>query len=552
MRTWFADRGRASRPSQRGGLGTSACARVACAFLITAIAVTPATGWAQGASVEEDAMRAFRLVEESQVHAAAALLEPLLESYPEHDMVLLAEANLAFHQGRYELALERFRRSAASANPTVSRTAQRRLPLAESTWEVVRHYRVHLSDDGLVEVRYEPGPDEILLPWIEETLRAAYHEIGYVLGHWPTPPIRVEVYPRAEVLAAVSPLSEEAIATSGTVALCKYNKLMLTSPRGTLYGYGWRTTLAHEYVHQVVSELTGERVPIWLHEAIAKFLESRWMGDRRPRLDPSTQHLLRQRVQEDTLVTFEQMHPSMALLPSQDDAATAYAQVFTIVEMMFERRGPAVLRDLLRRIAEDVEVVQAVEEVMGEPFTAFQRRWMQELRTRAWVTLDTDFREAITLGDARAAEGGPERWEEIAAPDAQEHLLLGSLLRARGHGAAALVSYRKAEALMGSTHPVLQTAIARTLLDMAQPEEALAALGEVAEAFPTFYRTFLLQAEALVRLGRHAEALVPLETSVGINPFDPAVHLLRVEAYEALGRAEDAQRARRAASMVRS
>ena len=51
----------------------------------------------------------------------------------------------------------------------------------------------------------------------------------------------------------MSPLTEDEIETTGTIALSKYNKLMVVSPRATLFGYPWMDTLAHEYTHLVVS-----------------------------------------------------------------------------------------------------------------------------------------------------------------------------------------------------------------------------------------------------------------------------------------------------------
>ena len=44
---------------------------------------------------------------------------------------------------------------------------------------------------------------------------------------------------------------------SGTIAICKYNKLMFTSPKAMLRGYEWLDTLSHEYVHFVISVISN-------------------------------------------------------------------------------------------------------------------------------------------------------------------------------------------------------------------------------------------------------------------------------------------------------
>ncbi len=78
--------------------------------------------------------------------------------------------------------------------------------------------------------------------------------------------IPVEVYADARALSEVSTLPLEAIKTSRTIAVCKFNQILITSPKALVRGYGWQDTLAHEYVHLVVSKKSHNRVPIWFHE----------------------------------------------------------------------------------------------------------------------------------------------------------------------------------------------------------------------------------------------------------------------------------------------
>src|SRR5690606_21850179 len=134
----------------------------------------------------------------------------------------------------------------------------------------------------------------------------------------------------ARGLANVSTLTVQEIETSGTIALCKFNRLMVTSPKALARGYSWLDTLAHELIHLVISEKSKNTVPIWLHEGLAKYSESLWRdGVPGLALDPASENLLASAVKKNDLVTFEQMHPSMAKLPSQEKTALAFAEVFT-------------------------------------------------------------------------------------------------------------------------------------------------------------------------------------------------------------------------------
>ena len=90
----------------------------------------------------------------------------------------------------------------------------------------------------------------------------------------------------------MSPLTEAEIETTGTIALSKYNKLMVVSPRATLFGYPWMDTLAHEYTHLVVARLSHDTVPVWLQEGIARFEQTRWRRPPEVALSATEQALL--------------------------------------------------------------------------------------------------------------------------------------------------------------------------------------------------------------------------------------------------------------------
>jgi tetratricopeptide (TPR) repeat protein len=527
MRAWFDSRAR--------------CALlVAFALLVPVAAAAQGSPWAEAREIEDR-------LDNAAMDEARSLSAGLRALYGDDPAVLWAEGNLAFHEGRYADA-QRALDLAVSLGANDRVRALR--DLVVSTIEVTNGYERYTTSGGHFEILYHPR-DEVLLPFAERALEGAYHEIGYDIGFWPEPPVRIEFYPRAQFLARTSSLSAEAIETSGTIALCKYNKLMVTSPRGTARGYGWLDTLSHEYVHYAVSHLVNRDLPIWLHEALAKYLESRWSGDRTVRLEPSREDLLGERIAANDLITFEQMHPSMAYLPSPEDASTAYAQVFTIMEYLVDRRGSGAIRELLLELREGVELERAFAAVMGVDFDVFEQSWMTWLRARPRVELPGRFDdEHVELLSGEGEAGVVNEYEELGSVEARDLLRLGELLRARGHVAASVVQYQRAELLLGSANPMLQNAMARALLDLDRNDDALHALREVGDWYPDFYRSHLHRGMALNELGRYDEAVEALYRAAGVNPFDPEVHRQFEVAWSALGDAEAAARARRFARMV--
>ncbi|MCA9563171.1 MAG: hypothetical protein KC561_06765, partial [Myxococcales bacterium] len=312
----------------------------------------------------------------------------------------------------------------------------------------------------------------------------------------------------------------------------------------------WRDTMAHEYVHYVVQHLTGGRVPIWLHEGLAKFVETRWQPGAPHRLPPTNEDLLARRIEADDLVTFEEMHPSMALLPSQEDAGTAFAEVYTVIEYVFEQRGVDGIREIVWAIRDGSSVEEAFAEVMGVSFQTFLSNWERYLRSREFRRLPSDFVNNLQFMPENASDAAPDELAGIAQEEARNFMHLGQLLRARGRIEGSIVEYRKAEDLVGPGNPQLQNRMARALLDLNRPEEAAEALGSAAEFYPDFYLTFLHLGEVAILQGAGEEALEQLQRAASINPFDPEVHRQLSRAFQLLGRSEEAEQAARDASLV--
>lgn len=482
-------------------------------------------------------------IEAWNYRAATTYVASLREREPDHPGVLYVSGKLRYHLGDYDAAVDELERALRNA-PSGAMYAMRELiDLVRGTRNLVKNYQRYVSPDGHFEILHEPR-DAMLMPLAAATLEAAYYEVGFALGYWPEGPIRVEMYPKAKLLSVVSSLPAEAVKTTSTIGLCKYNKLMVTSPRGTVRGYGWRDTLAHEYVHLVISQKTGNRVPVWLHEGIAKYMERRWRGELISPLEPSREDLLATRVAANNLVPLAKMSPSIALLPTQEDAAVSYAEVYTVVEFLVQRRGPQAVRQLLDEIASGQSTEAAFSTLVGESWPAFERRWMSWLRgTRPAIRMPVPFDDRVMLLDEQSGKEG--EFSGVASPAARDHLQLGELLRAREHNGAALQEYRRAEAILGPVHPMVQNGAARVLLEQGENDAVLESLRDATRWFPSYYLSYLHRATAYNNLQRFDEALREVEEALGVNPFDPRVHEEHVRALEGLGRTDALELARK-------
>lgn len=491
------------------------------------------------------------------VEAAAAEWKALAELAGEDArQVRYFAGRIAFEQGRYEDAVRELAAAGVGDRPGSW------LKLAKDSLELTRDYESFESAHFVF--RAPKGKDALLAPWALDALEVARSNLEDDLGYAPPDKIRVEIVSSAAELSRLSTLSREAIRTTGTIAICKFNKLIVTSPKAVLTGYDWLDTVAHEYVHLVVSRKSRNTVPIWMHEGLAKYLESRWKGGKGLALTPSSLALLGSRVRKNQLVTFEQMSPSMALLPTAADAATAFAEVFFAIKLLDTSAGPQALRRLLVEMSRGRSDKRAVEAVTGKRWADFESAWMAFLRQQPFPKelIPTSWKDRKQLAEGKAKDkdpaekGKPDRevsfgdFGEITQPEARRAAHLGELLRERHRMTAAAEQYRRAYAVAHDAYESLSNKLALTLLELGEEQEAQQVLEASLTMHPGSHQTTLHLGRLFVRQRAWKPAVARLKEAAAVNPFDPEVQLLLARAAPDAGEVALGARAKAAAALL--
>lgn len=444
----------------------------------------------------------------------------------------MMRGRLAYHRGEFAEALRWY--GEAEAGLGGDDAFRREYAQAQSTAQAAQGFTV--AERGDVAIRYMPGLDVVILDEAFETLQAAHDRTGRLLGGAPPGGVRMEIYPTGPRFIAASSLPAEAVRTTGVVALSKWTRVLLTSPRALGRGYAWRDTVAHEYIHYVVSWRSKDRTPVWLQEGIARALEAHWREDGEPALPPYQQGLLARALATDSFVPFEKMHPSFALLPSAEEAALAYAQVSTMVWTLQRAGGDGAISRVLDEIAAGVDALQAVADVAaGGDVEAFLEAWKEELRGRALVAKNLAAMPTV-LGPAEDDFG----IDPVLARrrDLAGKARLGDLLLAAGRADAALVEFRSALPADEPPSPVLAARIAQALRELGRAAEARSTLEASVVDYPEFALTQKMLGEAYLAEGRVAEAAARFRASADVNPFDPTVQRRLADLYPQLGQAE--------------
>jgi len=348
-------------------------------------------------------------------------------------------------------------------------------------------------------------------------------------------------------LSQVSTLQLDAIETTGTIAICKFNRLMVISPRAMLLGYRWLDTLVHEFVHFLINKKTSNRVPIWLHEGLARYLETRWRSDAPEGLSPTDRSLLRLAALKGKLITFQQMHPSMALLPSQEDSTLAFAEVYSLIDFLVKKQGTKVLARILGLIAAGKDAQQAVADAMDTDFSVLEKNWKQSLKNvKVHPGVRFNPRE-FAIGRDKQAEKGLKK--DLEARRAGRFFHLGELLRQRGFKKSAIKEFEKAmkEVEKGKephprNYPLLINRLARLLLELKEFRKARPILEDSVKLYPDFLYTYLNLGRWHLINRNYQSARDYYQQGLAINPFNPEIHLALAKIYKEMGQPEAQER----------
>ncbi|HVG60903.1 MAG TPA: tetratricopeptide repeat protein [Hyalangium sp.] len=479
-----------------------------------------------------------------------AALEKLIPE--EAEALKYYKGRLAFEEGRYSEAVDLLAAAGVEDKPSSY------LRLAKDTLAIMKTHQKAESEHFIFY--YPKGKEEILVPYALEALEAIYRAMQEDLG-W-TPPggkVRVEVVNNARELSRISTLSYEQIQITGTIAMCKFNKLMVTSPKAVARGYDWLDTLAHEYVHLVISQSSRNNVPIWLHEGMAKFLESRWRGPGGLGLSPSALALLGRRMKANNLVPFEKMHPSIAMLPTAEDAALAFAEVFYVVDYVLATKGSAGLRTIIQELRNGSTDKKAVEAAVGMPFGLFEKSWLahikkqpfpKELLPREQVVLKEDSKDQDKDEAKKGREISFGDFAEVQELPARKLAHLGELLRERNRVKAAAAEYSKAYAMVGDKYESISNKYALTLLELRRLDEAEQVLRGSLRVYPGLPGTNVHLGRILLFRKDWVKAKAAYMEALSTNPFDPEVHVALTKIHDELGETALKQRTVKAAALL--
>lgn len=400
-----------------------------------------------------------------------------------------------------------------------------RLTELKLTAEALKDFEVMETKN--FSIRYSKGVDEILLFHLPDILERTYVRYSQMFDFEQEEKIIVEIMPDHQLFSYASALTKQQIETTGTIALCVENRLVVLSPRRVLMGYYWPDVIAHEYVHYILTKQSRDHAPLWMQEGVAKFFEARWERDDVNPLDPGLETAMALALREGgELLTVDQMMPSFAALPTAALARQAYAQTTTMIEFISQNHGESVVNRIVKNLGQDGDLDRVMREEVGADFDDFEAAWRDWITTQDYdVHGEKNAAKGVSLLDSDQTDEKIEELKEIDGV-ARKHARLGDLLLERNRYGAALRQYQKIPRENGRYDRQVLLRLMTCHNAMGNSQDVVRLIDNNIPNLDQDTTMLVRKAQALIGMEERAQARGLLERSIRINPFYPTIYKL--------------------------
>ncbi|MEP7049812.1 MAG: hypothetical protein ABJB12_05640 [Pseudomonadota bacterium] len=435
----------------------------------------------------------------------ARATELLLHAHSDSPAMTLERARLAVYLGECDRA------EAILSNPalTESREGASLADLAKSCARATAAGLVVEDTSRGIWMRLQDDSDRALAPFIFEVAAQARDTVSKEIGIDLPRPLRIDLVRDLFSLSSVSGLPLKAAETTGTLAVARWGRVIMLSPRAPAQGYPWQDTLAHEITHLLVTRATRDFAPLWMQEGLAKRFEVRWRPPRPFDKPDWADTSARNAALDGRSVGIDKLGPSIAMLPTPEAAGIAFAEVTSFMHFFIEQNGEPALRllfaDLRGNGAAGPDA--ALLSVTGYGLSEWNARWQRFLRQPVKPPPD----------EATHAAPPPR-----ARADAGRRVRLADLLRLRGHGRE---SATEVEPLLGPLPrvPQVRARVASGLYASHDDTGAEHALGTVAEIDGLYGPWFALAGRGFKRRGQLADAELAFTLGLSADPYSDEV-----------------------------
>lgn len=429
-----------------------------------------------------------------------------------------------FYSGDYKEAQKYFKQSPVKYTHWL-KLVEKIIPITENFEEIKSDYFV---------IRCT-GKDKISGIYLKEILDIAAKNLFRKFNWKPEDKVILEIYPDRESFQIASTLTDKQIKVSGAIGICKFNRLMMASPRILKFGYSWADTATHEYVHYIIGRITGlKNVPLWFNEGLAKYFEVIWRKDKNE-LEPIDINFLIKAKNTGQWVEFEKMKRGMPTLDTKDEVILAYAQVQSMIDYLNINYGWNKIKEVVYKLKNN-SAEKSFKEVYGKSISELRMEWEKYIKnTELKITPGAS-------GPSYAFNEDPgnalSEWvSEIALTD----IRIANRFKAIGKYELAIRKYSQA-LKKDKGNAVILNMLARVQMITGESEKAKKNFLLAVKSNTSYAPPYLHIGKLLIDEGNFTEAEKYIMNYIYISPFNPESHKLLLNIYEKTGFKHKAER----------
>lgn len=304
--------------------------------------------------------RGLALLKENDYLYAESELNEAWAMSGDEPQVLWLLGRLYYHTDRMQDAVDAWERAAELAPENQAILDQ----LNRTKKELAVEEKMEKEYGGHFILSYHGEISTSLSNEILRVLEDAYDWVGYQLEHYPQRRVPVIIYANKDFTGLTDSPGWAAGIYDGKIRFPAGGLQRIDEQvRGLLY---------HEYMHAVVHELAGNKVPFWLNEGLAEVAASE---QRPPALE-----ILSQAREEGTLFSWSELEaPARKFNASR--VGVAYMQSYDFVRFLLDEYGWFQMRDLLMAIGKGATISTAIEQTVGVyavDYQSLKERWAEE------------------------------------------------------------------------------------------------------------------------------------------------------------------------------
>ncbi len=211
------------------------------------------------------------------------------------------------------------------------------------------------TEDFEVVVYGEDGLDRDSL---EDHLLVVYSTVGKDLEYYPPPGTRIVVYKENDFRDVFQKDGIIRGFYDGNI------RIALSGDSSEVFSTG---VLAHEYTHAVISAITENKCPVWLHEGLAVYEQARYIDIGLEKVAGA--------LKIGNSLSLSQLDETFGDVSDPNALKLAYEEAYTAVLFIIDEWGWAGVRGLLQGIREEGHFANAFDEKLFISVSMFEDMW---------------------------------------------------------------------------------------------------------------------------------------------------------------------------------